>query len=337
MNLTIRDLHEAGVHFGHQIKRWNPKSRPFVYDHRHGISIIDLEKTHAFLIDACKYLEEAVASGKDVLLVGTKKQAQEIIREAASATGMPFCASRWMGGTLTNFVTIKKSLEKYKHYLEMDSDGSLDKLHNKEASAIRREMGRMYRNFEGLKEIEKPPAALLVIDVKTELIAVTEAARLNIPVVGIVDTNSDPTNVTYPIPANDDAVKSIRILMDVVVEAIQNGMAKREVAVPLQKEIKPIIRDDIHDVEPEVTISADINMEDADRRRVYSRDEPAPAAQVEAPKKAAPPTEAAKPAEEAKAPETPKKEAPPAEETPAAEEAPAAKEAAPAKEEKKAK
>ena len=319
MNLTIRDLHEAGVHFGHQIKRWNPKSRPFVYDHRHGISIIDLEKTHALLIEACDYLEKSVASGKEILLVGTKKQAQEIIREAAGATGMSFCASRWMGGTLTNFVTIKKSLEKYKHYLAMDADGSLDKLHNKEASAIRREMSRMYRNFEGLKEIEKPPDALLVSDVKTEIIAVTEASRLGIPVVGIVDTNSDPTFVNYPIPANDDAVKSIRIIMDVLVEAIQNGMSKREITVPQQKEIRPIIRDDRHDIEPEVVISADINMEDTEKKPSFTKAVSAPKPE---PAKETPAEKAAGPAPEA----------PATEESPATEEAPVAEAEAPEEE-----
>ena len=154
MNITINDLLDAGVHFGHQLRRFNPKAKRYVYDNRHGISVIDLEQTYSLLDEATTYIEELVTSGQNLLFVGTKRQAQEIIREAATACQMPFCANRWMGGTLTNYSTIKSSLDKYKNYLAMDADGSLDKLHNKEASAIRREMNRMQRNFEGLLEMD---------------------------------------------------------------------------------------------------------------------------------------------------------------------------------------
>jgi len=228
MNITVRDLFDAGVHFGHQTKRWNPKSKPYVFDHRQGISIMDLAKTYKCLETASQYLEQTIADGGKVLLVGTKKQAQEIIREAAAATELPFCANRWLGGTLTNFSTILKSIAKYKNFLAMEADGSLNKLPKKEGSAIRREMSRMNRNFEGLLEMPELPDAIFIIDIKREDIAVAEAKRLQIPIVALVDTNSDPTLVDYPIPGNDDAVKSIRIIVETIMEALQDGMTKRE-------------------------------------------------------------------------------------------------------------
>lgn len=231
MNITVRDLLDAGVHFGHQIRRWNPRSKPFIHDHRHGISIIDLEKTYEQLEVATKYVEDTVAKGKDILFVGTKKQAQEIIREAATNVQMPFSVNRWMGGTLTNFVTIKSSLAKYHKFLEMEADGRLAKLPGKEAAAIRRQMQRMFRNFEGMKEVKQLPAALFVVDIKSEQIAIAEARILGIPVVGLVDTNSDPTLVDYPIPGNDDAVKSIRLIVETISEAVQEGLSRRAMVV----------------------------------------------------------------------------------------------------------
>ena len=231
MNITVKDLLDAGVHFGHQTRRWNPKSKPYVYDHRSGVSIIDLEKTYAQLEKAAAFLEEIVASNKDVMFIGTKRQAQEILREAAIMCNMPFCVNRWLGGTLTNFETIQSSLKKYKKFLDMEASGALDKLYAKEAAAIRREMDRMNRNFEGIKEIKKLPGAAFIVDIKNEEIAVAECRKLGIPVVAVVDTNSDPTLVDYPIPANDDAVKSIRLITEIVVEAIQNGLSRRTVQV----------------------------------------------------------------------------------------------------------
>lgn len=238
MNITPQDLLEAGVHLGHQLRRWNPKSKAFVYKNINGMSVIDLEKTCECLRKACEFIQSLVGSGKEILLVGTKKQAQEIVREAAVNTQMPFTASRWMGGCLTNFETIKKSLEKYKKYLAMDSDGSMAKLANKkEEAVIRREMSRMHRNFEGLLGMKGMPAALFVVDINHEVIAVKEAMKMGIPVIGIVDTNSDPTGIQYPIPGNDDAVKSIRILVQTITEAIQAGMEKRE-AIKANTQIK---------------------------------------------------------------------------------------------------
>ncbi|MGE9293426.1 MAG: 30S ribosomal protein S2 [Puniceicoccales bacterium] len=279
MNITVKDLLDAGVHFGHQVRRWNPKSKPYVYDHRHGISIINLEKTYGLLEKACAYAEDLVASGKDILFVGTKRQAQEIVREAGNTVGMPFCANRWLGGTLTNFQTVEKSLEKYKRFLAMEADGSLQKLPGKESAAIRREMARMHRNFEGILEMKKVPAAMFVIDVKTEAIAVAEAKRLKIPVIALVDTNSDPSLVGYPIPGNDDAVKAIRLVVEVILEAIQNGLARRSEPTITQKDITPMVQRDFTEAQPEVTISPDLMVDEEEVKQEQApAEEAAPAA-----------------------------------------------------------
>ncbi len=228
MNITPKDLLDAGVHFGHQTKRWNPRSKPFVFDHRQGISIIDLGKTHEALEKAYKFVEDTVANGGNILLVGTKKQAQEIIREAATSVNMPFCVDRWLGGTLTNYETVKKSIAKYKKYQQMDTAGELSKFSGKEESAIRREMGRMERNFNGIIDMEGMPTAMFIVDVNHEKIAVAEATRIGVPSIGLVDTNSDPAGLTHAIPGNDDAVKSIRIIVETIVEAIQSGLGQRD-------------------------------------------------------------------------------------------------------------
>ena len=228
MNITPKDLLDAGVHLGHQTKRWNPRSKPYIFDHRQGITIIDLEKTHAALEKACAFVEQLVAHGDDVLLVGTKRQAQELIKEAAAATNMPYVTNRWMGGTLTNFETIKKSLAKFKKFQAMDASGELAKFSSKEESAIRREMARMTRNFDGIANLTGLPGAMFVIDTSYEEIAVAEAKRVGIPSIGLVDTNSDPTQLTHPIPGNDDATKSVRIIVETIVEAITQGLAHRE-------------------------------------------------------------------------------------------------------------
>jgi len=258
MNITINDLVDAGVHFGHQLRRFNPKAKRYVYDNRHGISVIDLEQTYTLLDEAATYIEELVASGKNVLFVGTKRQAQEIIREAATACQMPFCANRWMGGTLTNYSTIKSSLDKYKNYLAMDADGSLDKLHNKEASAIRREMNRMQRNFEGLLEMTELPASIFVIDINHEQIAVAEANKMEVPLIALVDTNSDPNLIDKPIPGNDDSIKSIRVIVETIVEAVQNGLALRETQTKTMG-ISPIVREFTKEEQLPITAATDEN------------------------------------------------------------------------------
>lgn len=228
MNITPKDLLDAGVHFGHQTKRWNPRSKPFVFDHRQGISIIDLGKTYAALEKATAFLTETVANGGNVLFVGTKKQAQDIVREAATSVNMPYCVDRWLGGTLTNYETVKRSIAKFKKYQQMETDGELAKFSAKEEAAIKREMGRMQRNFSGIIDMDGMPSAMFIVDVNHEKIAVAEADRCGIPSIGLVDTNSDPSLLTHAIPGNDDAVKSIRIIIDAILEAVQAGLAQRD-------------------------------------------------------------------------------------------------------------
>ncbi len=228
ISITVKDLLDAGVHFGHQTKRWNPRSKPYVFDHRQGITIIDLGKTYAALEKACAFLEDTVANGGTVLFVGTKKQAQEIVREAATSVGMPFCVDRWLGGTLTNFSTVKRSIAKFKKYQAMETNGEMAKLHSKEIAAIKREMVRMQKNFAGIVEMGELPEAMFVVDISHDDIAVAEAERCGIKAVGLVDTNSDPTKLAFPIPGNDDAVKSIRIVVDAILEAVQRGLSQRE-------------------------------------------------------------------------------------------------------------
>jgi len=270
MNVTVKDLLDAGVHFGHQVRRWNPKSKPYVYDNRHGISIIDLEKTYDLLEKASQAVEEVVSQGKQILLVGTKRQAQEPIRELAAATNMPFCVNRWMGGTLTNHETVSTSLAKYKKFLRMEDDGSLDKLPGKEGAAIRRQMSRMHRNFEGLLNLQGLPSALFIVDSHNESIAIAEANRLKIPVIALVDSNSDPSLLTHPIPGNDDSTKSIRIIVDVILEAIQSGASRRVEAPTRRKDITPVAQEpDFLDQEdePEVTLPEGYEESDFDERR----------------------------------------------------------------------
>lgn len=228
ISITPKDLLDAGVHFGHQTKRWNPRSKPFIFDHRQGVTIIDLGKTYDALVKAAAFIEDAVANGGNVLFVGTKRQAKEIVREAAAATNMPFCVDRWLGGTLTNYETVKKSIAKYKKYQAMETSGEMSKLPRKEESAIKREMVRMQKNFSGIVEMGGMPTVMFAVDVSHEKIAVAEAARAGIPCIGLVDTNSDPGTVSHPIPGNDDAVKSIRIIVDTITGAIQSGLNQRE-------------------------------------------------------------------------------------------------------------
>ena len=235
MNITIKDLLDSGVHFGHQTRRFNPKSKKFVFANRHGISVIDLEKTYARREAAGRFVEDTVASGRSILFVGTKKQAQEIIREAATSCGMPYASNRWLGGTLTNGVTVRGSIEKYKKYMRWEEDGTMAKMLKKESSMIRREMARMNRNFEGIVNMSAMPGALFVVDTRNEAIAVNEANRLGVPVIGLVDTNSDPSLLKYPIPGNDDSIKSVRIIVEAIKDAVLAGMARREVSEPVQQ------------------------------------------------------------------------------------------------------
>lgn len=307
MSIKLEDLLDAGLHYGHQKRRWNPKFR-FVHEHTNNISIIDLAQTKACLEKACQFLEDTVARRKDVLFVGTKRQAQDLLREVATQINMPFCANRWLGGALTNFTTVKRSLEKYRKFLSMENDGSMNELANKEAAAIRREMSRMNRNFEGMVDLKELPGVLVVIDSHAESIAVAEARRLGIPVIALVDSNSDPSLVDYPIPGNDDAIKAIRVVMEELMSAVERGLARRtEVKAPA-KDMQVIAQKAMVEQEPEVTVAAGLQ-EKADKDMAEKR------AQIKAER-------------EAKAAASEKEDAPAAEEKkPAAKKAAAKKDA----------
>jgi small subunit ribosomal protein S2 len=216
-------LLEAGVHFGHRTDKWNPKMQPFIYEARNGIYVINLVKTAEQIEKACEFLRKTSASGGKVLIVGCKKQSQEIVREISQKAGTFYVNNRWLGGTLTNLNTIRKSVGRLKFIENLETTGKINEMPKQEASALRREATKLHKNLDGLRDMEKPPAAMIVVDTAREEIAVHEAHRLNIPVVAINDTNSDPSAVDYPIPANDDAIRSIRIILEYLVEAIQEG------------------------------------------------------------------------------------------------------------------
>ncbi|MHB9137810.1 MAG: 30S ribosomal protein S2 [Victivallaceae bacterium] len=218
--VTINDLLEAGVHFGHQTKRWNPKMKEFVYGAKNGISIINLTKTMHQIADACNFLQHVVAEGGIVLFVGTKRQAQQIIKEAAEKTGMYYVSERWMGGTLTNIVTIRKSIAKMYEADKILQSPEANSMKKKELSGLARKGARLHRDLDGIASMKKLPAVMLVVDVCHDNIAIREAKKLNIPIVAIVDTNGDPMPIDYPIAANDDAVKSIKVITDLLVDSI---------------------------------------------------------------------------------------------------------------------
>ncbi|MDR1890991.1 MAG: 30S ribosomal protein S2 [Puniceicoccales bacterium] len=256
MRTSPQELFEAGVHIGHQRKRWNPKNHQYIFDHRNGITIINLVKTCDQIEKACEVVKNIVAGGGDVWFVGTKKQAQDVTKEGATSVDMPFCISRWLGGTLTNFQTIERSLNKYKKFLTLEESGELAKMHKKEAAVIRRKMNRMHNSFEGLMQIEEPPAALFIADVMHEHIAVAEAKKVGIPVFAIVDTNSDPSLVDYPIMCNDDSTKAIRMILGLFLEGVQEGITIRGERKSSRKKL--LSTDDMIKIVPEVAMSKEI-------------------------------------------------------------------------------
>ena len=226
MPVTMREMLEAGVHFGHQTKRWNPKMKPYIFGARNGIYIIDLQKTVGLARSALRFVSDAAAKGGSVLFVGTKKQAQDAVREEASRSAMFFVTNRWLGGTLTNFKTVKQGIERLKTIDKMKADGTYERLPKKEVASLEREREKLERNLGGIKEMTRLPAAVFVVDTKKEHIAVHEANRLGIPVVAVVDTNCDPEGIEYVIPGNDDAIRSIRLFTGKVAEACIEGKAR---------------------------------------------------------------------------------------------------------------
>jgi small subunit ribosomal protein S2 len=236
LSIGVKELLEAGVHFGHQTKRWNPKMKPFIFDARNGIHIIDLSKTLTGLEAACEFLSNTVSKGGRVLFVGTKKQAQQAVKETAKECGQFYVTERWLGGTLTNFQTVKKSIARMKQIEKMETDGTINNYVKQEQSVIRREAARLFKYFDGIRAMDKYPAAMFIVDIKREHNAIAEARRLNIPVVAIVDTNCDPDLVTYPIAGNDDAIRSVRMIMATIGQVITQAHAEYEAKYARRKQ-----------------------------------------------------------------------------------------------------
>ena len=221
--VAMKQLLEAGVHFGHQTRRWDPRMAEYIFQARNGIHIIDLQKTSKKIDEAYAFLKEQVEEGKTVLFVGTKKQAQECVKEAAEKSGMYYVDQRWLGGMLTNFDTIRTRVQRLKDLEKMQEDGTFEVLPKKEVILLKKEMEKLERNLGGIKDMEKIPGVIFLVDPKKEHIAVLEAKKLGIPVIGLVDTNCNPEEVDYAIPGNDDAIRAVKLITDVMANAIIEG------------------------------------------------------------------------------------------------------------------
>ena len=253
--VTMRQLLEAGVHFGHQSTKWNPKMKKYIYSSRNDIHVIDLHKSIPLIEKAYEFIKNAVTANGTVLFVGTKKQAQEAIAEEAKRCGMFFVNQRWLGGTLTNFKTLKKNIARLKEIEKMQEDGMFEVLPKKEVVALKREYRKLERGLGGIREMVNLPTIIFVVDTKKEQIAVKEAKKVGIQVVGIVDTNADPDEVDYPIPGNDDAIRSIKLLTSIVADAVLDG---RQVSKPIE------VGAEILEVKPEeIEAAEEMEMEEA--------------------------------------------------------------------------
>ena len=221
--VAMKQLLEAGVHFGHQTRRWDPRMAEYIFQARNGIHIIDLQKASKKIDEAYEFIKEQVEEGKTVLFVGTKKQAQECMKDAAIKSGMYYVDQRWLGGMLTNFDTIQKRIQRLKELETMEQDGTFDVLPKKEVILLKKEMEKLEKNLGGIKEMDKLPGVIFLVDPKKERIAILEAKKLGIPVVGIVDTNCNPEDLDYPIPGNDDAIRAVKLIADVMANAVLEG------------------------------------------------------------------------------------------------------------------
>lgn len=238
MNISLEQLLEAGSHFGHQVRRWNPKMAPYIYAQHDGVHVFDLTKTKTGLEEACEAVKKLVSEGKIVLFVATKRQAKDIVTAAAKSVGMPFVSTRWLGGMLTNFEQIKRSLRKLQDLKKSRDSGEFDEYTKHERLLLDREIASLERMLGGVSSLNTLPDMLFVLDTHEEATAVREANKVGIPVVGVVDTNGDPQIIDYPIPANDDAVKSITLLVNAVTEAVKEGQKKIEIETEKEKKKK---------------------------------------------------------------------------------------------------
>jgi len=254
--VTMKSLLESGVHFGHQVKRWDPRMKKYIFAERNGIHIIDLQKTIQSIKEAYDAVRKTVASGKTVLFVGTKKQAQQAIQKEAERCGMFYVNSRWLGGMLTNFSTIKKSLLRLKKLEKMEVDGTFENLTKKEIASLAKERAKLQKNLGGIKEMKDPPGILFIIDTRKEGIAVAEAARMGIPIVAVVDTNCNPEGIDFPIPGNDDAIRAITLFTQIIANAVVE--ADNEAGL----KIIETLNDEDEMMEEEVVTDASIREED---------------------------------------------------------------------------
>lgn len=227
--VSMKQLLEAGVHFGHQTRRWNPKMKPYIFTDRNGIYIIDLQKSLELFKSAYNFTRDLIADGGTIMFIGTKKQAQESIVEQALRCEMPYVSHRWLGGMLTNFDTIKKRIYRLNEIEEMSADGTMELLPKKEVIKLKREAKKLERNLGGIRNVKKLPGVVFIVDPKKERIAVAEARRLNIPIIAIVDTNCDPDEISHLIPGNDDAIRSISLITKVMADAVVEGLSSRAV------------------------------------------------------------------------------------------------------------
>ena len=254
--VAMKQLLEAGVHFGHQTKRWDPKMAEYIYQARNGIHIIDLQKTSKKIDEAYKFMKDIAEEGKTILFVGTKKQAQECVKDAAIKSNMFYVDQRWLGGMLTNFKTIKTRIARLNKLEEMENDGTFEVLPKKEVAALKNEKEKLEKNLGGIRDMKEMPGAMFVVDPKNERIAVLEAKKLNIPIVGLVDTNCNPEDVDYPIPGNYDAIRAVKLITDVMANAIIEGRQgealdneQEEIATEEPTSIEEVVAEETETVE----------------------------------------------------------------------------------------
>lgn len=235
--VAMKQLLEAGVHFGHQTRRWDPKMAEYIFQARNGIHIIDLQKTSKKLDEAYSFLKEQAEEGKTILFVGTKKQAQECVKEAAEKCGMYYVNQRWLGGTLTNFETIRKRIGRLKELERMQEDGTFDVLPKKEVILLKKEMEKLEKNLGGIKDMEQLPGVMFIVDPKKERIGILEAKKLGIPVIGLIDTNCNPEDVDYAIPGNDDAIRAVSLIVDCMANAVIEGRQGESMEMETEEEM----------------------------------------------------------------------------------------------------
>lgn len=239
--VSMKQLLEAGVHFGHQTRRWNPKMAPYIFTERNGIYIIDLQKTVKKLEDAYMFVRDVAANGDEILFVGTKKQAQDSVKEEAVRCGMPYVNARWLGGMLTNFNTIQKRIKRLAQLKNMEADGTFDMLPKKEVIKLNLEIEKLEKFMGGITEMKKQPAAMFIVDPRKERIAVAEAHRLHIPIIAIVDTNCDPDEIDYVIPGNDDAIRAVKLIVGAMADAVIEGRQGEQSAPEAEAEAEEVV------------------------------------------------------------------------------------------------